>query len=423
MLQASVEALIKRQTGIDASIVGSGLIRSAIERRMRVHQISGLANYWQLLQQNAAAVQQLVEAVVVPETWFFRDRSPFDFLVKSIKTRKLSPAQPLQILSVPCSTGEEPYSIAMALLQAGIPTTQFHIDAIDISQQNIKQAHAGIYTPFSFRNDDADLKAAFFTSMGDAYQLHDRVKRLVQFRVGNILAAQTWPIDQAYDIIFCRNLLIYFDPETRQQVLRRLTQLLKPTGLLFVGHAESSLLLNAGWQGVRVPFTFAYQKPTPPNTKSIDSHNHKATTKTISKMDPTTAAAPTIATADQTANHQPTNDQPTNDQSASTINHLPVDRLEQARQLADRGELAAAHQICLQQLEGAPLQPEVYLLLGQIHQAQNQDSMAETYFKKTLYLQPHSTAALTHLARLKQQRGENAAAQRLLNRIDRLKLE
>ncbi len=445
-----VEALIKQQTGIDAAIVGSGLIRSAIGRQMRAHQINELSTYWQLLQKNAAAVQQLVETVVVPETWFFRDRSPFQFLVDQFKRQQsVLAARPCQILSVPCSTGEEPYSIAMALLQARMSTAQFQIDAIDISQQNIQQALAGIYPPFSFRNDDANLKAEFFDRVGEKYHLHDRVKRLVQFRTGNILRPQTWPIGECYDVIFCRNLLIYFDLETRQRVLCRLNQLLKPTGWLFVGHAESSVLLNAGWQGARVPFTFAYQKPTQPNAKLMAVR--------LSMCAPT---ARTVATSIRQANakSQPNRLRPTNatsqtlPQSSSPqsspkklpvpvpldpVGHDPVghdasiesdqvidrlhhDRLQQARQCADRGELVVAKQLCAQQLQDSPLQPEVYLLLGQIHQAQNQSSMAETYFRKTLYLQPDSLDALIHLARLTQNRGDRTTADRLYQRIERL---
>jgi chemotaxis protein methyltransferase WspC len=418
MLQASVEALIKQRTGIDAAIVGSGLIRSAIERRMRVHQITDQTAYWHLLTQDPAAVQQLIEVVVVPETWFFRDRSPFQFLVTHVNRLQSSQSPPLKILSVPCSTGEEPYSIAMALIQAGVPPSQFQIDGIDISQKNIHQAIIGIYPAFSFRNDDEDLKATFFQQVGKTYQLADRVKQLVKFQVGNILAPQTWPMSQCYDIIFCRNLLIYFDQETRQKVLTRLNQLLKPTGVLFVGHAESSLLLNAGWQGVRVPFTFAYQKSTQPSAKLMARSSSRAIAQSIAKIPrPATIVATTdipvrasgrSAIAGLTPTPQPANQAP------------QPDRLPQARQSADRGEFAIAKQLCAQQLQENPLQPEVHLLLGQIHQAQNQDNIAETYFSKTLYLQPECLEALIHLARLKQNRGD-PAADRLYQRIERLK--
>jgi chemotaxis protein methyltransferase WspC len=413
MLQASVEALIKQQTGIDAKIVGSGLIRSAVERCMRQRQIADLPAYWQLLQRDPRAVQELVETVVVPETWFFRDRSPFQFLVthvqgliKSQQSRLSAPLKiaPLKILSVPCSTGEEPYSIAMALLQAGIPPAQFQIDAIDISQKNIQQALVGIYSPFSFRNNDVALKATFFTPAGRQYQLQDRVKRLVKFRVGNILQPLTGGISGSYDIIFCRNLLIYFDPDTRQKVIARLNQLLKPTGMLFVGHAESSLLLNAGWQGVRIPFTFAYQKSTQPGLKLLERASAQALVKSITKVQQTAsivAAAPlpvSIGTHD-----------------------LPlVEVLEQARQAADRGDFSRAQQLCAQQLQITPLQPDWHLLLGQIHQAQAQPDLAETAFSKALYLQPDCLEALVHLARLKQSRGDGGGADRLYARIERL---
>jgi chemotaxis protein methyltransferase WspC len=424
MLQASVEALIQRETGIDAAIVGSGLIRSAIERCMRAQQIKDFAAYWRLLQQDAAAVQQLIETVVIPETWFFRDRSPFQFLVNHVQSQSSRLTTPLKILSVPCATGEEPYSIAIALLQAGIPTTQFQIDAIDISQKNIQQAIAGIYPPFSFRNDDTALKATCFTPNGTSYQLHDRIKRLVQFQVGNILKPQTWPAIASYDIIFCRNLLIYFDQDTRQQVLSRLNQLLKPTGILFVGHAESSLLLNAGWQGVRIPFTFAYQKSQQTSSKLLERSSAQRLAQSIAKLPrPASIVAipniPVRASGRSAIAGPPPTPQPANPAPQPTHpNHLTA-----ARQSADRGDFAIAKQHCAQQLQITPLQPAVHLLLGQIHQAQNQTSIAEKYFSQALYLQPDNLEALVHLARLKQNRGDRTAADRLYARIERLKAQ
>jgi chemotaxis protein methyltransferase WspC len=424
MWQSRIEALIKQQTGIDVEIVGSGLIRSAIDRCLRSHQLTELSDYWQLLQSDSEALQQLIDKVVVPETWFFRDRKPFDFLAQQIQAqlKQKQLLSPLRILSVPCSTGEEPYSIAMALIQAGISSTQFKIDAIDISQHNIQQAQKAIYQRFSFRNEGAEaLQAAFFDRVESSYHLQSRIKQLVNFQVGNILESQAWKQRQPYDAIFCRNLLIYFNQVTRQQVLQHLEQALKPTGILFVGHAESSLLLNAGWQGVQVPFTFAYRKasspplsiPQPPKqANAITTGNSTINLPTMTLPEPT---HPPISTPP--ASTLPISTPPI---STPPVSEPPINHLQKARQLADLGQLTEALQLCLQQIQSTPLQPELYLLLGQIYQAQKQDMMAETHFRKALYLQVDSIEALTHLARLKQQQGHTAAANRLFQRIERL---
>jgi chemotaxis protein methyltransferase WspC len=413
MFQHQIEALIKQRSGIDVAIVGTGLIKNAVVRQMQLREIPDLALYWALLQRDQQAVQQLIEMVVVPETWFFRDRAPFQFLVKQVQEilAKRLLNSPLRILSVPCSTGEEPYSIAIALLQAGIPPAKFQIDAIDISQKNINQAKQGIYSRFSFRNDDEALQAEFFNQVDKTFHLQQRIKQLVQFRVANLLEAEHWGRSQSYDLIFCRNLLIYFDQATRQQVFAQIDRLLKPMGTLFVGHAESSLLLNAGWQGVRVPFTFAYRKPNPrphpkptpqpfppsPPPRTVPKHNVPKHLLQVNLLQ-VNASIPPVPMLKE-----------------------PQDYLQTARELADRGELAEAEQLCLQQLQTSPLQPEIYLLLGQIYQAQKQEMMAETYFRKVLYLQANSIEALTHLARLKQQQGHIAMANRFYQRIDRLR--
>jgi chemotaxis protein methyltransferase WspC len=446
MFQRQIEALIKAESGIDVAIVGVALIASAVKRQMQLRQLTAVAEYWQVLQCDPMAVQQLIEAIVVSETWFFRDQTPFQFLLTSVQSLLASrdAHYPVRILSLPCSTGEEPYSIAMALLQAGIPAARFQIDAIDISAHNIQQAVAACYPRFSFRHQDAgfdqQLKAQFFQPVGDRYALLSSVKQTVQFRVGNILQPQTCKLGQSYDVIFCRNLLIYFDQPSRQQVLAQIEQWLRSTGILFVGHAESSLLLNAGWQALRVPFTFAYHKPlvaqsarSVPSVRSMPSVRSgiaapavKSVMSNPAKLSRAQSKLPSIAPLNTNATQRAK----VSLNLSSTIHRAidPVDDplLEQldplimATQLLDRGELEAAKLICTQYLRQEPLAAAGYLLLGQIHQIQDQDAMAATCFGKTLYLQPDCLEALIYLADLKHKQGDRLAATRFNERIARL---
>jgi chemotaxis protein methyltransferase WspC len=446
MLQSSIERLIHQETGIDPTIIGSNLIRSAINRCMKMQPIQDLTEYWHCLQTNPQVLQQLIETVIVPETWFFRDRQPFELITRQfyqLRTAAEIPAnQPLRILSLPCSTGEEPYSIAMALLQANIAPSAFQIDALDISRHNIQQAITGIYGKFSFRDTtNTSIQQQFFHAIGQSYQIHDRVKQCVHFQVGNALQLSIAPA--TYDVIFCRNLLIYFDQVTRQGVIDRLQQLLKSSGLLFVGHAETSLLMNEHWQSIRVPFTFAYRKTHSSSTKTkptvtlrnpphcpgrkfapstAKSYLNKAADSAPVPPDSVppdpvppdpVLAPPSLATTDLA-----TTDLATTDLAlalATTDLALAL-----ARQAADRGDFSSAKQLCAETLQQSPLQPALYVLLGQIHQAQDQLSMAETCFSKALYLDAHDLDALIHLARLKQSRGEQAAADRLYQRITRI---
>jgi chemotaxis protein methyltransferase WspC len=287
----------------------------------------------------------------------------------------------IRILSLPCATGEEPYSIVMSLLSHGIAPADFQVEGVDISATNIKAATAAIYPSFSFRNCDPAMQAQFFQRHDDRYHLIDRVKQQVQLRSGNILHDRACWHDK-YDVIFCRNLLIYFDIPTRQQVLKLCQKHLRPEGILFVGHAESGILLNEGWRSVRIPFTFAYHQP---EIKQVPVN--PARSVTVTKRPP-----PKI-----------------------TLAPAPI-----ARQLADQGKLSEAAILCNKDLSGDPLNAEIHLLLGQIYQAQNQEKRAETCFMKVIYLNPNCLDALTHLVRLRENRGDRSGADLLRRRIDRL---
>jgi chemotaxis protein methyltransferase WspC len=386
MGQLEIESFIHQATGLNANIMGSGVITNAINRRRRALQIAA-DSYWTYLQHHPTEQQILIETVVIPETWFFRDRTPFQYLGHHVQqVLKAQPRRsPLRILSVPCSTGEEPYSIVMALLNAGIQPERFTVDAIDISQHNIHQAQLGSYGQFSFRQGDPRIQQQFFTRQGDRYHIHAAIKERVQFHVANILKPQSWLQSRPYDVIFCRNLLIYFDDATRKKVLAFCQKALQSDGILLVGHAESGVLLNQKWRSLRIPFTFAYQIPSisvPPATPPV-------LLKTLAKRpQPSLPMAPPPPPSAQT--------------------------------LADAGELDRAADLCHQTLQTQPLHFDSHLLLGEIYQAQNQSQLAEQWFSKALYLEPNSVTALTYLQRLLRERGDLVGADRLQARIQRL---
>src|SRR5919199_6211265 len=127
MAQATIEALLGKKIGLDASTIGSSKITRAIESRRLACGVPDLQSYLQLLQTSPQELEELIENVIVPETWFFRDRKPFDFLGRYVISEWLPNPKnrSLRILSLPCCTGEEPYSIAITLIEAGLPPTQF----------------------------------------------------------------------------------------------------------------------------------------------------------------------------------------------------------------------------------------------------------------------------------------------------------
>lgn len=406
MSLGNIEGLLSRKIGISPQIVGSGKIAKVARDRQLACGLPSLESYCYFLQQSDREWQVFIEHIVVPETWFFRDRRPFDFLanIQDWQDFPTLGSQPLRLLSVPCSTGEEPYSMAIALFEAGLSTHQFTIDAVDISQQAIAKAKRGIYTKRAFRGEQSIRGDRYFQSTPEGYQVISPVRQTIKFHQGNLL--DYFPIyHPQYHIIFCRNLLIYLEPTACTQVFNILDRLLLPNGLLFIGAAETGKIPSARFTSIRQPLTFAYQKMNsprlPPPREAIDLPslivNHNLS---------------------QTPDHRHSNPKPSLSQTQNP-NLLNRD-LELARQLADGGKLDEALNHCQNYLIRHNTNVEVYLLMGTLHQAKSENPEAERYFQKALYLNPNCYEALISLSLLKENRGDLIGAERLKQRVAKI---
>ncbi|WLE63531.1 MCP methyltransferase [Burkholderia plantarii] len=278
--EARFHAWLSRETGIDPASLGADFVARALAERIgaafggdaarepaavaRARQPSPaeIDAYWRLLNASDAERRALIELFVVPETWFFREREAFAALaalaVERLRTR---PSQPVRVLSAPCSTGEEPYTAAMALVDAGLDATQLRIDALDISARAIDHARRGEYGRNSFRGHALEFRGRHFDSTASGWRLHERILDCVQFRHANLLELGTGG-EPRYDFIFCRNVLIYFDRGAQERVLRTLDALLADDGLLFVGPAETGVVMRHGMSSVRIPLAFGFRRGT-----------------------------------------------------------------------------------------------------------------------------------------------------------------
>jgi chemotaxis protein methyltransferase WspC len=155
MVLSAIATLLSKTIGLDPDTIGFNRIARAAQNRRVGCKLPDLKSYWARLQTSASELEEPIELLIVPETWFFRDGKPFDYLKTYVTSEWLrSPnRQTLQLLSVPSSTGEEPYSMAIALLEAGLHPKQFAIDAIDISPRSLAKAKRGVYTKNSFRGN------------------------------------------------------------------------------------------------------------------------------------------------------------------------------------------------------------------------------------------------------------------------------
>lgn len=427
MSLAEIANFISKKTGIDSKIIGESKIAKVVENRRSACGLADIKTYLQVLQTSQEEFTELVEKIVVPETYFFRDRKSFDFLIQFVRSQWLakSSQSTFRLLSVPCSTGEEPFSIAITLMEAGLSPAQYRIDAIDISKHAIAKAQRGIYGKNSFRGEEFVDRNRYFQQTSEGYKISLPLRNVVNFRQGNIIDTFS-DVQAKYDIIFCRNLLIYLESSACTQVLNTLNHLLLPRGLLFVGSAETGKIKSELFTSMRQPFT-VYRKIN--STQSLQTLANISTPIELTKNNPLpvgklpkqTEKLPTLAQK----NPCPAIISSAICQSSLEVKELAISEtssnLEIARQLADAGHLEAAINHCNKYLECvSSTNGQAYTLLGTLYQAQTKYVQAEQYFRKALYLNPNDYEALIHLALLKEHRGDVIGASILQKRIQKL---
>lgn len=401
-------AFLKERIGLDVASVGEAIIERAVRQRIQATHRQTPGEYWQLLQSSQDEQQALIEAVIVPETWFFRYPESFATLARLAKARlvEIKQMRALRILSLPCSTGEEPYSIAMALLDAGLAPHQFKVLGLDVSPLSVERARRGVYGKNSFRGGDIAFRDRHFTESADGFHVVDRVREQVRLQVGNLLDPTLLANEASYDFVFCRNLLIYFDQPTQKQVFDVLKGLTHVDGVLFIGPAEGSLLGRHGMRSIGVPQSFAFSRqgstqmaepayvpvPMPPPVR-------------------TAAAAPVKPRPFSTLSAQvvPIKTPPSD---ADTL-------LGRIATLANEGKSAEARAACEQYLNNHPPAAQVFYWLGLLSDVAGSALEAQGFYRKALYLEPQHPQALMHLAALLESQGDSAGARRLQARAAR----
>lgn len=417
MATQRIEELLKRIIGLDSASVGSATIDRSVRRRMLACKLSDEQAYLELLTTSPPELQALIDEVTVPETWFFRGVEPFRLLAEyvAIEWIKSHPGKIFRVLSIPCSSGEEPYSIAMVLMDIGLQKNQFNIDAIDINTRIITRAKLGVYGRNSFRGDEGDAVSRYFHPVANGYAINDAVRESVNFRHENLLDKNFLASTSGYDAIFCRNLLIYFDRATQASALIKLHNLLATQGILFVGHAESGCVDSALFSLIRREGAFSYRKRVEPAEGiSVRSPANKAGNEPVHKKN----IKPYVYSAAISASSTGKMTKKSPVKVAPNINYEGL--LIKANQLADRGELDEAGWLCEKQLGLDPFSTDAYYLLAVIREAQGHILNSQELLTRVLYLDPNNYDALIHLAAQAERQGDMPAATTYRTRAKRL---
>jgi chemotaxis protein methyltransferase WspC len=403
---------LKERIGLDVTSVGPAIIERAVRQRSTASKALTADEYWHTLLGSQDEQQALIEAVIVPETWFFRYPESFATLAK-LATKRLNDInnmRALRILSLPCSTGEEPYSIAMALLDAGLQPHQFKVEGMDVSPLSVEKARRALYGKNSFRGQDIAFRDRHFTAEGEeGYRLCGRVLEQVRLQVGNLLDPTLLANELPYDFVFCRNLLIYFDQPTQQQVFEVLKRLTHVDGVLFIGPAEGSLLGRLGMRSIGIPQSFAFSRQSAPEPVPIATF--VPTPLPVHQPVRSVTPPPVRSRPFAPVAPLPVVTKVANPDTAALLANIAA--------LANEGKSAEARAACDSYLRSHEPVAQVFYWLGLLSDVAGRVLEAQGFYRKALYLDPQHPDALMHLAALLQSLGDTAGARRLQDRAAR----
>jgi chemotaxis protein methyltransferase CheR len=261
----NIRDYIYEKSGIYISDTKKYLIENRLSRILQEKNINSFEEYFKLVSfnNNGNELTRLFDAVTTNETYFFRESHQLTTLVDEVLPRirnNKNGTNQLKVWSAACSTGEEPYTISMMLMEKRLPPGSFEIHASDISEGVLASAKRAIYNSYSVRNiPDAYMKK-YFAPVGKDFNLNENVKDTVHFRKLNLIEDRNSTLIKGIDVIFCRNVLIYFDTRAKQKVVSNLYDSLNPGGYLIIGSSESLHNITRAFRPCVINKVILYQK-------------------------------------------------------------------------------------------------------------------------------------------------------------------
>jgi len=354
----------------------------------------------------------LAEKLTIGETYFFREKQSLaafrDMIVPAIINEREHTSRSIRFWSAGCCSGEEPYTLAMMLSEIpGLASWHITILATDINRRFLDKATKGVYTPWSFRETPAETQKKYFTPAGRDFEISDKIRRMVTFKHLN-LVDDPFPSDKnntnAMDVIFCRNVLMYFTPDSARAVGEKFYRSLNDKGWLITSQVELSDELFHPLNKVNFNNCFLYQKTGKPqkNLKNIriSQNEHQPKRITLSRR----TDVPKENTCDLPV------------VSASVLKADAKDPVSEglslARDYANKGDLKNAFRCSEELIPLARSNPEVYYLLGMILFELGEFSQAEQQLKRALYLDPDHLLAHFQMATLSIKAGKERQARK-----------
>ncbi len=421
--------LIARRVGAAVPDIRWPDVQAALERRLADREGFSVDEYLERLStlpDDDPEWQALLPSIRVGETYFFRDPACFEALEQHVLAPLIAERRErgllfLRIWSAGCATGEEPYSIAI-LLDRLLPDRSrwsLTLRATDIHRDTLEAARRGIYRAWALRATQPVLRDRYFEACGrDSHALRQEIRAMVTFAVHNLAAEAGQELESAlagWDLIVCRNVLMYFATEARRAAVEHLGRALRPGGWLVVAPAEGSAALMGPLSAVPLPGTVVYRKETA--ALSVGASGRLAL-PLLEEFPEAVGGAVVIPSLRPQGEDRPVGAE--FPRSLGTSGAEARDDLVRARSLADRGALGEARQICEAALARDRCDLDAHLLLAAIADARGDEAGALEALRRAAYLDPDSALAHFLLGSLLLRRGQVGRARQSLETVVRV---
>ncbi len=389
----------------------------ALWERLQQRGCDSYREYYNLLKfhpEGCLEVRELLDLITVGETYFFRNKAQFNVLMRSVLpeiiTRKMSAEdKSIRVWSAGCSRGDEPYSIAMAIKEVLPSNEEWTISILgtDINRKGLACAKEATYGEKDIAHLPREYLDKYFTVQDCTYLLKSDVKGLAQFHYHNLVKDPfAHEKMQRVDLLFCRNVVIYFDSQTTRQVIENLYNCLAPEGYLFLGHTETLWQVTDKFERVEFPQTFVYRKRS--SVAPEGAISPFMALPDIKIEDLTRSMAPMPPSGSPLSDPSPRSFEVEGLTSIRSPSNHPAapgknDRLaflSQATLLANDAKYKEAADVLAKVIEADNLSVEAYYLLGVLSYKSGNLREAETHFRKVIYVNPDSILAYFNLGNI-----------------------
>lgn len=443
--------LVEEYCGLEFDGIAEQRLHKAV-RKISAALGLGLVEYFAKVEKNPVKLTELVNQLTVNETYFYREPAQIMLFVQTFLPRlqKLVNNRPIRVLSVGCSSGEEPYSLAIAIQEAWgkAMLQQVQIDGGDLDEDVLVKARAGIYPPFSFRALDDGLRKKYFQTQQKGYQINADIRHAVRFFSFNLKAERYPAEDNYYDVVFFRNVSIYFNLATRKDIQHKLQKLMQPNAILLLGSSETlgndfgilelveeqgqyyfvqgtELIQQAGAQLLSHDMPNVLENtaiPTPVNILSPAELSVADTDKAAPQLPPAVTYEAAVQKIKELLH-----DSSQYQQALIKLDKIIVQEPGSAPAILMKGwillnqkDFTQAQTHIEQALEYRPWCLDALIALGLCHKWQSEFEMAVQSFKKACYTNPESWLAHYHLADTYKQLNDRVAAQQAFQAVRRI---